>query len=291
MKRSEFEEDLDTTVGRWAYLTTYGLEQNVKNREMALLASSTRDILERVDRTSDFLEKYDRFLVRLDERFGTKTGDCVKALRSTLNHIATNLRQIGLLASQRKFSRIKKGIREIESDIGSIKENLDAIGTLPETIDYERLDQKDWKMIGTPGVHYKTKIFLNYPFRNNDPTKDENQRMIDDYIKPILALLDIESITGRHIKSQDLINGATVELVKDSDGIIGFYTKGDHTSNVDYELAQNENVIAVCVEEGAKAPSMRESRWQIRFDRSDMSYMIIELIRTLSQKRAFRLLV
>ena len=149
---------------------------------------------------------------------------------------------------------------------------------LPYLIDYSKLSSKDWKMIGVAGIHYRSKIFLSYYFRNDDPKKDENQKMIDYYIKPALELLGIEPVTARdYLKPQELIDDRIIGLIEDCDGIIGFYTKGDSIENVEHEISRNDNVVAICKEEGAKAPSMRLSRLLINFKRDEMGDCLIKV--------------
>jgi len=180
----------------------------------------------------------------------------------------------------------------ITEKISSMKESVDVIATLPERIDYAKLDHRDWRKIGKAGVHYRSRVFLSYHYRDDDPKKDENQKMIDDYIKPTLDLLNVEPVTSRdHLKPQELIDDKIGELVRDCDGIIGFYTKDDSISNIEHELSQHENIVAICKEEGALTPSMRLSRFQINFNRTEMGDLLMKLISALKGKQLFRLVI
>ena len=81
--------------------------------------------------------------------------------------------------------------------------------------------------------------------------KNENQRMIDYYVTPLLKLLNIKGVTARgHLKPQELVDDKIVTLIEDCDGIIGFYTKKDDVSNIEHELSKNDNIVAICLEKG-----------------------------------------
>jgi hypothetical protein len=97
-------------------------------------------------------------------------------------------------------------------------------------------------------------------------------------------------VRGRDvIGSQDLIEDKAIGAASECDGIIGFYTKDDDTATVEYELANNENVVAICQEKGAKSPSIKRSRYQIVFDRSDTGHLLLELLKAIKDKDLFRL--
>ena len=169
---------------------------------------------------------------------------------------------------------------------------VEGIIPLPHVIDYSKLSNKDWRMIGVAGIHYRTKVFLSYYFRDADPKKDENQKFIDNYVKPTFQLLNIEPVTARgHLKPQELIDDKVMELVENCDGIIGFYTKDDSVENVEHELSGNDNIVAICREEGARAPSMRLSRLLIDFKRDEMGNFLIEMIGILKDRSLFRTMV
>jgi hypothetical protein len=114
---------------------------------------------------------------------------------------------------------------------------------------------------------------LSYAFRDRNPTNDSNQKLIDYYIKPLLEILDIEPVTARsHLKSQDLIDDDVIALVKECDGIIGFYTFNDPITNIEHEVAHSR-----CNEEGAESPKMRKSRLQINFTREETGRLVLTL--------------
>lgn len=185
-----------------------------------------------------------------------------------------------------------KFLKDFIDDLERLESEFSVICTLPHVVDYSKLSNRDWRMIGVAGIHYRSKVFLSYYFRDIDPRKDENQKFIDYYVKPTLKLLNIEPITARdYLKPQQLIDDKATELIIDCDGIIGFYTKGDSIENVEHELSKNRNIVAICREVGAKAPSMRLSRLLINFKRDQVGDLLIQLIEVSKRKGLFRLVV
>jgi hypothetical protein len=80
-----------------------------------------------------------------------------------------------------------------------------------------------------------------------------------------------------------------IKLVKECDGIIGFYTVNDSIANIEHEVANNRVTIALCKEEGADSPKMRNSRLQINFTREETGRLLIDIARALRDKQLFRL--
>ena len=116
--------------------------------------------------------------------------------------------------------------------------------------------------------------------------------MIDYYIKPLLNSLNIVPLTFReYLRPQDLMDEKNKELVKSANGIIGFYTYDDKIENIEYELSLNENIIAICIEKGARSPSLRRARLQIGFSREKMADILLRLLQTLKERNLFNLVI
>jgi hypothetical protein len=251
--------------------------------------SYARDIL---DKLHDFLLKYNDFFKILDEKFGTDASNCSESSKRIISGMKREVDQLIFLLSQKKFENTLENLNTLLRDCDTLTSDFEEIVTLPYKIEYSKLSNKDWRMIGVPGVHYRSKVFLSYCFRNDDPKKDENQKMIDYYAKPTLELLNISPVTSRgHLKPQELIDDRITELIEDCDVIIGFYTKDDSVENIEHELSISRNVIAIFWEEGAKAPSMRRSRLQIKLQRNEMGDFMIGLIKALKEQGLFRLTI
>lgn len=240
----------------------------------------------------DFLLKYDDFFEVLDKKFGTNSMKCNESSKGIVTDMKRDIQQMVTFSSQRKMEICRQILENFYHEQKSLKKNLEVIFTLPNLIDYSKLSNKDWRMIGVAGIHYRSKVFLSYFFRDVNPKKDENQKMIDYYIKPTLELLNIKPVAARdHLKPQELIDARIMELIEECDGIIGFYTKEDSVENVEHELSGNDNVIAVCKEEGAKVPSMRLSKLLINFKRDEMGNFLMDLIRVLKDRKLFTTIV
>ena len=234
------------------------------------------------------LLEYTNFFEILDDKFGTNATKSIESLKKNLTEAEKCAEQIKVFVSQKKFKSAEEFLGELHIIYGNLVKYSEEIVVLPNLIDYSKLSGKDWGKIGISGIHYKSKIFLSYYFRDIDPNRDENEIFIAQYVKPTLDLLDIIPITARdYLKAHELVDDKIIELVEDCDGIIGFYTKDDSVENVEHELAHNQNVVAICRESGAKTPSMRLSRLQINFKRDETGNFIIQLVKALKEKRMF----
>jgi len=197
-----------------------------------------------------------------------------------------------MFVSKKEFETTKSLLQRITKDVPKLVENLEPIVAIPHEIDYSKLTNNDWKMIGIAGLHYRSNIFLSYPFRNDNPKEDSNEEFIANYVIPPLEILNIIPVTARNrLKPDELIDDRISELISDCDGIIAFYTKDDEVENVEHELSKNSNVIAVCKEEGATVPSMRYSRLMINFQREKVGDFLLELMRALKYKNVFDLVI
>lgn len=293
-KETTFEEQINSlSINiRVVHSMMRMLSGTLKKKNSIRSIWSLRFVFRSLDDIHDFLLKYDMFLKTLDKKFGTSLMECIKSSKKIVGEMKKEIQQVIIFISRKEFEIAHDILEKIKNNQKSLSKNLEDIVMLPNTIDYSKLSNRDWKMIGVAGIHYRSKVFLSYHFRDDNPKEDENQKMIDYYIKPTLELLNIEPVTARDkLKSQELIDDKSVELIKDCDGIIGFYTKGDSVGNVEHELSTSHNVVAICREAGAKAPSMRLSRLQINFKRSGMGEFLIEMIRALKDKGLFRLMV
>jgi len=244
-----------------------------------------------VNELYDFLQKYNIFFEVLKTKFSVDTSFC-ESLKPLLLDLEKNIKQMRTFVYQQKFSLAKKIYDDIEKEGLDLEKYVREVSMIPGFIDYNKLSNKDWRMIGIYGIHYRSRIFISYPYRDKDPKKDGNQIIIDIYIKPLLRLLNIDVITARDkLIPQDLVDDDIIKLIEECDGIIGFYTKGDDVSNIEHELAQNSNIIALCREEGAKEPSMRLSRLMINFERENMGDLLLKLINVLKIKSLFNLVI
>lgn len=266
------------------------LKSDLQNQNVPQVFSDLNYCLQNLSRLCDFLEKYDVFFERVNKKFSINIVGCNSA-KVNLREIRTRLQQITTFVSQKKFDFADTIYEETMEYYKRFIENLAEISIIPYQIDFSKLDNRDWRTIGLAGIHYRSKVFLSYPFRDDDPKKDENQILIDYCIKPLLNLLNIEAVTARgNLKAQDLIDNDIINLVKECDGIMGFYTKGDDIANVDHELSNNDNIIAICLEEGANTPSMRLSRLMINFNRTTgIGDLLLGLTESLKNKKMFSL--
>jgi hypothetical protein len=293
-RKSEFHDALDdaskdcSELRSYAYMIKQVLEQGSIHRLMSLLNTE----MEFVDYLYDFLEEYDEFLELMEKKFGIETISVLKVLKETIGEVRMAIAQMKVMLSKNDLISAKSCSETIDKESTKFYQTFDSISILPEKIDYSKLDPRDWKLIGIPGLHYRPKVFLSYPWRGKNPKKDTNEMMIETYVKPMLKLLDIEPVTLRdHLRPQDQVDDRATQLIGDSDGIIGFYTKSDRAENVEHELSQSGNIVAICSEIGAKTPSMRRSRWQIEFSRQQMGDLVIELMKAFKEKELFRLVI
>lgn len=239
-----------------------------------------------------FIEKYDKFLNALENKFNIHLTNTPKVLRTKAIEVVTAIGQMKLAVAQQRFDITETTLNDLKEKVSSLKLGFEELSTLPQRIDYSALTNQDWRLIGVPGIHYKAKIFLSYRWREKDPKKDENEAMIDNYVKPVLALLNIIPVTLRdHLKAQDDQNEIAKDLIGDADGIIGFYTKGDSVANIEHELSMSNNLVAICTEIGANTPSMRRGEWQLEFKRDEMVDLIMGLMKALKDKQLFRLML
>jgi hypothetical protein len=293
MNQSEFENELSNILGSLDYASIFirSLEGYLVKHNIVGLFTSMRYISNCFDEIMNFLEKYEEFFVRLDKKFSTKIVNYSTNAKSEINSIRHDIRETKLLLSQNKLGAVQTVVNDIINKFETLRQQSNLLAIIPERIDYSKLDNKDWKMIGVAGLHYKSRVFLSYPFRDNNPRKDQNEQLII-YVKQLLDLLGIQVVTARdYLRPQDPIDDKIVELVKSCNGIIGFYTKGDTFSNVEHELSQNDNIIAVCMETGAEAPSMRLSRLLINFNRNEIGDLLLHLIQALKENKLFRLVI
>ena len=264
------------------------LTDRIRGKQVMKTLESVSTVIDWLDNVYRLLLEYTSFFEILDNKFGTNAVKSNESAKKSLTEAEKCVEQIRVLASQRKFGSAEEFLTDLRKIYGNLVKHCEEIVVLPNLIDYSKLSGKDWRKIGIAGIHYKSKIFLSYPFRDDDPKKDGNQIFIDHYVKTVLDLLNITSVTARgYLKAHELVDDRIIELVEDCDGIIGFYTMGDSLENVEHELAHNQNVIAICRESGAKTPSMRLSRLQINFRRDETGNFIIELIKALKNKRMF----
>ena len=292
-KKTQFEKELSDISGDFTMIkiATSLVKKDISKNVMD--AISNLSYASRIlNKMHDFLLKYNSFFEILDKKFGTDSIKSTESSKKIIGAMKKEVEQFVTFVSQKKFIAAEEILGDLVGDLKRLESDFLVISTLPYTIDYSKLSNKDWRMIGIAGMHYRSKVFLSYYFRDANPKKDENQELIDCYVKPILELLNIEPVTARgYLKSLELIDDRVTELIEDCDGIIGFYTKGDSVENVEHELSRNRNVVAICREEGAKVPSMRLSRLLINFKRDQMGDFPILLIEVLKQKGLFRLVI
>lgn len=293
-KETEFESKLSKASASLTIINLYvaNARDDLKKERIIDVLESLKYVSRYVDSLHDFLLKYNNFFQMLDRKFGTQAMECSESSKKITVDMKKEAGQINVLVSQRKFKIAEEVLKSLDAHGASLVKNFEGIIPLPHVIDYSKLSNKDWRMIGVAGIHYRPKVFLSYCFRDTDPKKDENQRFIDNYVKPTCELLNIEPVTARgHLKPQELIDDKVIELVENCDGIIGFYTKDDSVGNVEHELSRNDNIVAICREGGARAPSMRLSRLLIDFKRDEMGNFLIELIGILKDRGLFRTMV
>lgn len=292
MSKSQLEDDLGGALSqhRTAQTAVGLLEPCLKEKDLPEILSRSMILQFSLDGVHDFLAKYNDFLELVETKFGITTKQHLNILKQTISDLKQAVDELKTMASQDRFDTAEGSLKRVIDKAKDMKNNFEVISSVPWRIDYSRLDDADWKKIGIPGVHYRSKVFLSYAYRDDDPKKDKNQEMIDHYIMPLLQLLNIEPLISRgRLRTQDLVDDKTTVAIKNCDGIMGFYTKGDSVSNVEHELAQNSNIVAICAEREASTPSMRRSRWQIDFDRDAMGDLMIELIQALKGNGLFRL--
>jgi hypothetical protein len=294
-KETEFGKEISNVALTLRYLKGFwlsGMSDYIKAEKIIEVVEQLKLSHDSLNVIDNFLLKYDGFFEILDKKFGKSISKSSELSKRIIGDMKNEIDQIIAFVSNRKFNVALEIFGNLLNNLASLEKEIGIFVTIPYIIDYSKLSPKDWKMIGVAGIHYRSKVFLSYHFRDDDPKEDENQKMIDFFVKPVFELLDIEPVTARsHLKPQELVDDKIMELVEDCDGIIGFYTKGDSVENVEHELSGNSNVIAICKEEGAKAPSMRLSRLLINFKRDAIGDFLIELIRTLRDKGLFRLMI
>ncbi len=294
MSQSEFEKELEEFAGNLATLKTciFFFPPNSREEDIINCFTSFRLAFSQLDSLANFLDKYDSFFSILDTKFGLDTVRHVKLVKSELGSLRTSLRQLKMLMSEKKFEPADNEVKGLSKLAAGLIEGSSSLFSVPAKIDYPRLDPDDWKMIGIPGVHYKSRVFLSYQWRDKTPTKDENEFLMGNFVKPLLVEMGIVPVTFRdNSLPQDPIDDKAKQLIRGCNGVIAFYTKGDPIGNVEHEMAQNQNLVAICNEKGSQGPSMRRDRVQIEFSRDDMTHMMLGLIRALKQNRLFRLWV
>jgi hypothetical protein len=294
LSRSEFEDELERFVGSLGYLrmSISNLSVLVKDRDVPRFFDALGNTSLFLGNAVDFLDRYESFLTVLDTKFGLDTGQLAKFAKSKLGSVRSSLSQLKTFVAGKKFESADKEMESLSETVNDLVGGASALISVPAKIDYSRLDPKDWKMIGIPGVHYKSRVFLSYKWRDNNPTKDENESLMGNFVKPLLELLGIVPVTFRdNSLPQDPIDDKAIQLISNCNGVVAFYTKGDPISNVEHEIAQNQNLIAICNEEGSSGPSMRRARLQIDFSRDDMTAVMLGLIRALREDGLFRLKV
>ena len=294
MSRSEFEDELESFVGNLGYLRmgTFNLSVPVKDRDVPRFFEVLGSASLFLGKAVDFLDKYESFLTVLDTKFGLDTGQLAKFAKSKLGSVRSSLSQLKTFVAGKEFESADKEMESLSETVNDLVGGASALISVPAKIDYSRLDPKDWKMIGIPGVHYKSRVFLSYKWRDSNPAKDENEFLMGNFVKPLLELLGVVPVTFRdNSLPQDPIDDKAIQLISNCNGVVAFYTKGDPISNVEHEIAQNQNLIAICNEEGSRGPSMRRARLQIDFSRDDMTVVMLGLIRALKQDGLFRLTV
>jgi hypothetical protein len=267
-------------------------KNNLKRKQIGRALQSIANAKDFLSINQSFLNRYEGFFQSIDHEFGTDFKKMCDSSKKLTTEILAVIRNVSTNVSMDKTDIAQPFLDEAFQKTESLESVLGKIATLPHIIDFSKLTNVDWRKIGVAGVHFRSKVFLSYPFRDNDPAKDENQKFMDYLIKPLLALFNIESVTARsHLHSQEHIEEDTLALVAECDGIIGFYTTGNPIENVEHELANNQNVIAVCKEEGANSPSMRRSRLQIDFIRNEPSQLLLQVAKALKEKEMFKLAV
>lgn len=292
--KTQFDSDLYFLVRDGDAVTT-ALELTkhyLTDKKMGKVLQRTKTANDFLYGIQGFLGKYESFLQSMDQKFGTEFEQICNSARKLITETQNDLKNININISVERIDIAGQILNESIGKATALENELAKISTLPHIIDLSKLTHDDWRKVGVAGIHYRSRIFLSYPFRDSDPTKDENQKFMDYLIKPLLNLLNIEPVTARsHLHLQERIEENTIALIADCDGIIGFYTADDPIENVEHELANNENVIAICKEEGAKSPTMRRSRLQLDFRRNEPSQLLIQIISALKDKQMFNLLV
>ncbi len=294
MSQSEFDEELRGFAGELASLKTSIslIHYNLNERDIPNCFTSFGVSFRELDNLVNFLDRYDSFFPILDTKFGLDTVPQVKLVKSALGSLRTGLDQLRKFVSEKKFKPADNEMKSLLKLAAGLSRGASSLLSVPARIDYSRLDPKDWKKIGVPGVHYNSRVFLSYKWRDNNPTKDENESLMSNFVKPLLELLGIVPVTFRdNSLPQDLVDDKAIQLISDCNGVVAFYTKGDPISNVEHEIAQNQNLIAICNEEGSSGPSMRRARLQIDFSRNDLAPVMFGLIKALKEDGLFRLRV
>jgi hypothetical protein len=272
--------------------TSNALHIHLKEKDLANLLKDIKTVNEYSRPILNFLNKYGNFFNSVDQKFGTGFNEACNSAKRIANDILRDCKNVNINASEGRFDAVEAILNETTSKARELKNVFAKIITIPHVVDFSNLSHEDLKKIGVVGIHYKGRVFLSYPFRDKDPSKDENQKLIDYYIVPFLELLDVEPVTARkHLESQGLIDDDTIKLVKDCDGIVGFFTMNDSIANVEHELSNNPNIAAIFVEEGATAPSMRRSRLQFDFRRTETGFLLMNLTKALKDKGLFRLVI
>jgi len=291
LSRSEFERELNRVLYTAdSPLTNIVLGDAMREGEVAVFFWASDLYVNELNIFLDFLAKYATFLQALEDSQGIPTKDLLAHMRNTITSIKRQIVRIKDLVAESKFTLAGTHFQELLRTMDDLRKDLDTLAGLQIKIDYSRLDSGIWRMIGIPGIHYKSRVFLSYPWRDKDPKKDTNERMLNDYVKPILELLGIAPVTLRdHALPQEPIDDKAVRLIKDCDGVIGFYTKGDSILNVEREISQHPGLIGICNENGCSGPTMRRDKWQIEFVRTEMAELVIQLIKVVKSGGLFRI--
>jgi hypothetical protein len=293
-RRTRFEEDLSGVSSNVESMSTILeiIQKEIQEKQTISIMTTIDLVFRHVDEMENFLLKYSNFLRRLDEKFGTEFSKSGGTAMNAVTEMKTSLHQIQMFIARKDFAAAESIAKTIRHGLPSLISSWENTMTIPHVIDYGKLSNEDWKMVGVAGIHYRSTVFLSYPFKDTNPKEDQNQRFIDDYIIPLLELLNLKPVTARgSLKTEELIDDRISELINNCDGIIGFYTSGDSVENVEHELSKNSNIVALCKEDGAKIPSMRLARLMINFSRDRVGDLFLELIQVLKDKRLFALVV
>lgn len=162
--------------------TTVLLLKTELNLDIARTLQFTDSLKYELDSLQVFFEKYYSLFDSIDKQCGSEFSSKSNLIKKIINDMRNSIKQLELAVSKTDFNSARIFRAEIIKQISEIKPALTNIITVPIVIDFSKLSDLDWKRIGTPGIHYKSRVFLSYPFRDQNPIKDTNQELIDHYI-------------------------------------------------------------------------------------------------------------